>query len=85
MLGTEDLYKYVEKYGLTLDAYYNNLGSIPKKPWSKFITNDNMSLCPPEALDLLSKMLVYDHADRILPSEAMEHEYFAPIRDNKKK
>lgn len=45
-----------------------------------------MSLCQPEALDLLSKMLVYDHADRILPIEAMEHEYFAPIREmNKKK
>jgi hypothetical protein len=33
-------------------------------------------------------MLIYDHAERITPKEAMEHEYFAPVRDlqnNKKK
>ena len=23
VLGTEDLYKYIEKYGLTLDNHYN--------------------------------------------------------------
>jgi hypothetical protein len=26
-------------------------------------------------------MLVYDHAERITPKEAMEHEYFAPIKE----
>jgi len=37
-------------------------------------------LCSEEALDVLSKMLVYDHAERITPKDAMEHPYFAPIR-----
>jgi casein kinase II subunit alpha len=45
------------------------------------VTNDNGHLCPSEALDLLSKMLVYDHAERITPKDAMEHEYFAPVRE----
>jgi len=26
-------------------------------------------------------MLVYDHAERITPKEAMEHEYFASVRE----
>jgi len=30
-------------------------------------------------------MLVYDHADRITCKEAMQHPYFAIIRDNEKK
>jgi casein kinase II subunit alpha len=81
VLGTDELYKYVEKYDLTLDKNYNGiLGNYPKKPWSKFINNENKNLCPPEALDLLSKMLVYDHAERITPKEAMNHPYFAELK-----
>ena len=80
VLGTDELYKYVEKYDLTLDKNYNGiLGNYPKKPWSKFINNENQNLCPPEALDLLSKMLVYDHAERITPKEAMNHPYFKEL------
>jgi casein kinase II subunit alpha len=46
VLGTEELYKYVEKYELTLDTHYSGiLGNYPKKPWSKFITNENQTLC----------------------------------------
>jgi len=26
-------------------------------------------------------MLVYDHAERITPKEAMEHEYFAVVKE----
>ncbi len=56
--------------------------SYPKKPWSKFVTSENAALCPDAAIDILSKMLVYDHAERITPKEAMEHEYFAPVREH---
>ena len=34
-----------------------------------------------EALDLLNKMLKYDHAERVTPRDAMEHPYFKPVRD----
>jgi casein kinase II subunit alpha len=57
------------------------LFSYPKKQWNKFVTNENSHLCSNEALDLLSKMLVYDHADRITPKDAMEHEYFASVKE----
>lgn len=59
----------------------NKYFSYPKKPWQKFNTNENSHLCPPEAIELLSKMLIYDHADRITPKDAMDHEYFAPVKE----
>ena len=82
VLGTDDLFKYIEKYGLTLDNHYTGiLGSYPKKTWDKFINNDNKDLCTPDALDLLSKMLIYDRAERITPKEAMEHPYFNSVKE----
>jgi len=81
VLGTDDLYRYLNKYSLKLDETYSGLiEKCPKKPWTKFINPDNQHLCPEEAIDLLSKMLVYDRAERILPKEAMEHPYFAPLK-----
>lgn len=50
------------------------------KPWNKFIKPEIQNLCTEDALDLLSKMLVYDHAERITPREALEHRYFDPVR-----
>ena len=82
VLGTDDLYKYIEKYGLTLDNHYNGiLGNYPKKPWNKFINDENKHLCSNEAIDLLSKMLIYDRAQRITPKEAMMHPYFKSVRE----
>ena len=31
-------------------------------------------------MDLLKRMLVYDHAERITPKDAMSHPYFDPIK-----
>eukprot|EP01016_Furgasonia_blochmanni_P034334 TRINITY_DN368_c0_g1_i1.p2 TRINITY_DN368_c0_g1~~TRINITY_DN368_c0_g1_i1.p2 ORF type:complete len:395 (-),score=116.13 TRINITY_DN368_c0_g1_i1:218-1402(-) len=81
VLGTDDLLKYLKKYNLKLDPAYDNiLGRHSKKSWTKFITPENEALCSDDAIDLLSKMLIYDHAERILPKEAMNHPYFDPIR-----
>jgi casein kinase II subunit alpha len=82
VMGTDRLYAYVEKYGLDLDPHYEELlGRHPRKEWSKFVTDENQHLVNADALDLLDRMLVYDHVDRILPSEAFDHQYFRPIRE----
>lgn len=81
VLGTEDLFRMLKKYDLTLDpALATAIGRHSRKPWSVFIHRENQHLCPPEALDLVDKMLRYDHQDRIGTIEAMEHPYFAPVR-----
>ena len=81
VLGTEGLFKYLKKYNLKLDdEYYKILGKHTAKPWNKFIKHDNQPLCNEDALDLLSRMLIYDQSERILPREALEHKYFDPVR-----
>lgn len=62
VLGTAELFGYLEKYRIKLDANFNGvLGKHTKKPFDKFITDQNKHLVSAEALDLLTKMLVYDH------------------------
>ncbi len=83
MLGTEELFAYVEKYSITLDSHFDDiLGTHTKKPWKKFVTTQNEHLVNDDALDLLSKMLKYDHAARCTPREAMEHPYFKPVKEH---
>jgi casein kinase II subunit alpha len=82
VLGSEELYRYADKYGVEVDpALVQAVGYRPRQPWRKFVTDDNRHLVTPEALDLLSKLLTYDHQLRPTAAEAMAHEYFAPVRD----
>lgn len=86
VLGTDDLRAYLARYGLKLPSVYHDiLHDYPRKPWEKFISAENKHLVPIEALDLLSKMLVYDRGERIAPKDAMLHPYFAPVREWKLK
>lgn len=81
VLGTDDLFAYLEKYSIDLDSNFDDiLKRYPRKPWSKFITSENQKNCSNEALDFLDKLLRYDHQDRILPLEAMNHSYFDAVR-----
>ena len=43
---------------------------------------DNQHLCSEEALDLLGKLLTYDHQKRLTCEEAMNHPFFDSVRDN---
>lgn len=47
-----------------------------KKRWEQFVQTENQHLVSPEALDLLDKLLRYDHQQRLTATEAMEHPYF---------
>jgi len=40
-------------------------GSYQKKPWASLVNQTNGRLATKEALDLLSKMLIVDHNERI--------------------
>jgi casein kinase II subunit alpha len=81
VLGTNDLIKYLEKYDLTLDSHFDGiLGRYTKKSWRRFVTDENVALVSDEALDLLDKMLQYDHQKRPTCREAMAHPYFHPVR-----
>lgn len=83
VLGTDDLDAWLEKYGIVLDPQYRSMiGRHQKRPWKMFITPENSALAgAPDALDFLDKLLRYDPAERLTAREAMEHPYFAPLKN----
>lgn len=82
VLGTEDLFKYLQKYSVLLDPEYDGLiTNFPKKTWSSFVNDENKRFVTDEALDFLDHLLRYDHQERFTAQEAMAHPYFAPIRN----
>uniref|UniRef100_A0A8C7YAZ0 non-specific serine/threonine protein kinase n=1 Tax=Oryzias sinensis TaxID=183150 RepID=A0A8C7YAZ0_9TELE len=78
VLGTEDLYDYIDKYNIELDPRFNDiLGSRhSRKRWERFVHSENQHLVSTEALDFLDKLLRYDHQARLTAREAMDHPYF---------
>lgn len=85
VMGSEDLYSYLNKYNLKLDTQFMNLiGKHSKKPWDSFTTDQNRHLANAQALDFLDKLLRYDGQDRLTAQEAMQHHYFDPIKKSTK-
>lgn len=63
VLGTDELFEYLDKYDIELDSQYDDLlARYPKKPWHTFVNAENQRFISPEALDFLDKLLRYDHA-----------------------
>ena len=80
VLGTEELYEYLDKYQIELDPRFSDiLGRHSRKRWERFVHSENQHLVSPEALDFLDKLLRYDHQERLTAIEAMEHPYFYPV------
>ncbi|GAA5930543.1 hypothetical protein JCM3775_003800 [Rhodotorula graminis] len=81
VLGTDDLWKYLDKYNIDIDAELEAaVGAHSRKPWGRFVTSDNSKYMSSDALDLLDRMLLYDHAQRGTAKELMQHPYFAGVR-----
>ncbi|CAK8685257.1 casein kinase II subunit alpha-like isoform X2 [Clavelina lepadiformis] len=80
VLGTEDLYEYLDKYNIELDPRFNDiLGRHSRKRWERFVHSENQHLVSPEAIDFLDKLIKYDHQARLTAREAMDHPYFYPV------
>lgn len=81
VLGTDELYNYLSKYGIELDPQLEGLvGRHARRPWNKFTNPENAHLVTPEGMDFLDNLLKYDHQDRMTAKEAMAHPFFAPVR-----
>lgn len=58
VLGTDELYDYLDRYDIELDPRYDNiLTSQSKKPWHRFITAENHHLVSEEAIHFLDNLL----------------------------
>ena len=88
VLGPNDLADYCRRVGIELSAevnaavlkYASKAGPHgSRRPWRDFVSGS----CPePEgdALDLLDRLLVYDHLERYTAREAMAHTFFDDVR-----
>ena len=81
VLGTDELYAYLNKYRIELDPNFENLiGRHSRKPWNKYVTAENQHMVSTEAIDFLDKLLRYDHQERITAKEAQSHPFFAVLK-----
>ena len=77
ILGTTKLLQYADKYKEWMDlSILEKIGKYKEVPFETFINASNEHLVTPLAIDLLKKMLVYDHSKRITVKEALDHPYF---------
>ncbi len=83
VLGTDELYVYLDKYGLLLDENFDDIMyDFEKRPWEGFVSKTNRHLISDAALSFLDGLLRFDHQQRLTAAEAQAHPYFAPIRAN---
>lgn len=82
VLGSDDLYKYLLKYNLTLGDEYDDFGYYTRRPWKRYINEGNQDLVCDDFLDLIDKLLRYDHQERLTAKEAMDHPYFDIVRNS---
>lgn len=78
VLGRTDLVNYANKYNITIDKEVQSLtANCVKVPWNSFVNSGNKNLASPEVIDLIDKLLRFDHEFRLTVTEAMNHVYFS--------
>eukprot|EP01041_Mallomonas_annulata_P005874 gene5874-11865_t len=78
----KELFEYLDKYDLELDPHFDGiLGRHARKPWHRFTNAENQHLVSEEAIDLLNKLLRYDHLERLTAQEAQALAYFDCVRN----
>lgn len=80
--GCKNFFNYLNKYEVVLEKQKYSLFKKFKKEtkFEDLMAEGNYTSCTPEALDLLKKMLLYDHEERIIAREALEHPFFDSVR-----
>jgi len=82
VLGTVELLQYVNKFKDKMSLKYLPYVDDHKKvPWKSFVNKWNTHLVDANGLDLLGKLLVFDHTKRITAKEAMNHPFFDEVRN----
>lgn len=77
VLGTKDMDDYIADHKLERPAHIRT--SYPKRPWASFMSRSTPNASA-DAIDLLEKMLAFDHEKRITARDAMAHPFFETLR-----
>ncbi|SCU78287.1 LAFA_0A05886g1_1 [Lachancea sp. 'fantastica'] len=82
VLGSEDFEAYLQKYQITLPQEFHDIDQYIRRPWHRFVNDSNKHLSDDhDIIDLIDSLLCYDHQERLTAREAMQHDYFDPIRN----
>ncbi|KYQ99975.1 hypothetical protein DLAC_11554 [Tieghemostelium lacteum] len=81
VLGTDELLRYLDKYGLELNEEQESMiKQYSKKNWDRYIPYENDDIAHPLAIDFLDKLLKFDPQERLTAKEAMNHPYFDSLK-----
>lgn len=86
IIGPNETLMYIKKYEINASFELRRaLEDLEDRGWDNFfrrkITDQNIHLCTPEALDLLKSMLIIDHGLRPSAKQCMEHAFFDQVRN----
>lgn len=81
VLGLAQFDLYLERYGLQVDAETVPPAQQPGRAWLAFVTGANQELADTDAVDLVSRLVRVDPHERMSADEALEHPWFAPVRE----
>lgn len=82
VLGTTKLKQYVDKFKDDMDlTVMNDVGNYGPRSFRDYINESNAHMMEPALIDLLDKMLVYDHTKRPTAQVALNHAYFNEVRE----
>lgn len=60
ILGTDELFNYLDKYDLELDPHFDGImGRHSHRPWQKFVNPENQHLVSEEAISFVGQVLIY--------------------------
>jgi casein kinase II subunit alpha len=80
LVGGRGILQYAQSLGINFDEKtFETLRKISGYGWDPFCQRAK-EMCPPEAVDLLKKMTIIDHRQRITAKEALQHPFFNPLR-----
>ncbi|KCZ81084.1 CMGC/CK2 protein kinase [Anncaliia algerae PRA339] len=77
ILGRTDLIKYCSKYEIKLSNEVNDsLEESKKRDWEDVFEKNKAVNRKKDAIDLLNKIIVYDHSTRLTARECLQHPFF---------
>lgn len=85
ILGGEKIVEYAESVNMKLSSKLaNDLKKRKGTGWESFVNPNAPEKIPPDAFDILNKMTIIDHRQRITAKEAMMHPFFDSVREKLK-
>ena len=81
LVGGAGIIDYAKSLHVELDdETLSNLSRRKGTGWGPYIAKYGKGNCPPEAIDLLNKMMEIDHRDRITAKDALKHPFFKQLK-----